>query len=210
MPKRNKQPRKTDSDQPVESRRALLKGAVKAMPALVTLQSGAAFARSSNLISASPRDHKDRWRRTLCLDLKSAYPADGSRRLYDLGEPAFGKVSAIRDRYYYGVTRHGVRRVSAAQMCEEGGTYYYRERQRYQYGRDRGVNQHDLQQISELQAEDEASGYEASSSFFTGYGGGHYSNSGRSSWRRVKLNRGVLVSATALSSFAGNIVVKDL
>ncbi len=43
-------------DGAVRGRRAVLKGAVAAMPMILTLQSGAALARSSNMISASSPD----------------------------------------------------------------------------------------------------------------------------------------------------------
>lgn len=188
------------------SRRALLKGTISAMPAVLTLQSGAAFARSSNLISASPRNHRDRWRRTLCLDLKSVYPVNGSRRLYDLGHPAYGRVGAIRDRDHVGVTRYGVRRVRESEMCTRGGTYYYRAGRNYG---SRGLSESDIQQITQMHAGDTG---QVTATSASGYYGGQDSYYGgqQSDWRRVTVHRGVLVSATALSSFSGNIVVKDL
>lgn len=196
---------------PSVSRRSLLKGTVSAMPAVLTLQSGAAFARSSNLISASPHNHKDRWQRTLCLDLKSVYPVDGSRRRFDLGDPAYGRVNAIRERDYYRVTSYGVRGASEGDMCKRGGTYYYRERQssyRRGYGSGANLSQSDIEQISQM----ESNGFsqDASASMGSYGGGGSYGGYQEQQWRRVKLHRGVLVSATALSSFAGNIVVKDI
>ena len=148
------------------SRRALLKGSAKAMPALLTLQSGAALARSSNLISATSSNPTDAYGRTLCLDVNSVSPADGDWRVFDLGEPAYGRVSAIRERDYRRLPSGRSDRISEAQMCQRGGTYYYYNR----------------------------------------YGGSSYW--GR--WRKVKVKQGVLVSATALSSFAGSVVVNDL
>ena len=83
-------------------RRTLLRRGVVAMPAILTLQSGAALARSSNLISASSPRSRDRLGRTLCVDSKSVYRADGRRRgVYDLGDPPRAKVNIIRERDYF-------------------------------------------------------------------------------------------------------------
>ncbi len=189
---------------PAMSRRSLLKGGISAMPAVLTLQSGAALARSSNLISVSRRgDHKDHWGRTLCLDTKSVYPVDGSRRQYDLGHPAYGRVAAIRDREYYGLTPNGIREVDESMMCRRGGVYYYRKRERYRWHDSRrNLSEQEMEQLTALQAAD--SGIAGSANLQYGHGGHD------GGWQRVKVHRGVLVSATALSSFSGNIVVKDL
>src|SRR6056297_4326102 len=79
------------------SRRSLLKGSVKAMPVVLTLHSGAALARSSNLISGTVTPHMDDARRTACLDTSSVDPA-GSPDLYDLGERPHARVHMINDR----------------------------------------------------------------------------------------------------------------
>lgn len=145
------------------SRRALLKGSVATMPAILTLHSGAALARSSNLISGTPSYSRDSQGRTLCLDTDSVYPASRRGDIYDLGDPPYARVSAINDRDYW--TRpsyHHSDRISESRMCESGGTYYYRSR--------------------------------------WGWGG----------WRETKVPRGILVSATALTSFASDIVITDL
>ena len=160
------------------SRRALLKGTITSMPAVLTLHSGAALARSSNLIRTSTTSHKDRYDRTLCLETDSVYRARGTHgRAYDLGEPAYGRVGAINERDYYLKTRRGVRRVHESEMCRRGGTYYY------------------------LEGDPSASHTLASAD--TSYGQ-------NDAWQPVKVKRGVLVSATALSSFAGSIVYKDI
>lgn len=159
------QPKNTDEASPRSvSRRALLKGTVTAMPAVLTLHSGAALARSSSMISTAAGGSTDAYGRTLCLDTDSVEAADGSGRLFDLGEPAYGRVSAIRDRNYRRAPHRRAERVSETRMCESGGTYYYRSGSSW-YGR---------------------------------------------RWNQVEVKKGVLVSATALSSFAGSIVVTDL
>ncbi|MEM7500467.1 MAG: hypothetical protein AAF417_00430 [Pseudomonadota bacterium] len=189
---------------PAMSRRSLLKGGISAMPAVLTLQSGAALARSSNLISVTHRgNHKDHWGRTLCLDTKSVDSVNGSRRVYDLGHPAYGRVAAIRDRQHYGLTPNGIREVDESLMCRRGGVYYYRERGRYRWHDSRReLSEQEMEQLTAMQAADSGLAGRAD----LRYGSGGYDGG----WQRVKVHRGVLVSATALSSFSGNIVVKDI
>jgi len=137
------------------SRRSILRGTVIAMPAILTLQSGAALARSSNLISASTTAYTDAAGRTLCLDVNSVYPADGSGQVYDVGDPPFAKVNAITDREHFTSPNSAV---SEATMCRDGGTYLYKD----------------------------------------------------SGWKEVTVPKGILVSATALASFAGGIAITDI
>lgn len=83
-------------------RRALLRRGVVAMPAILTLQSGAALARSSNLISASSPGTTDRLGRTLCLDTNSVVRAGRHRGVYDMGEdPPHAVVNILRDQEYF-------------------------------------------------------------------------------------------------------------
>ena len=105
------------------SRRAFLKKGATAMPVVLTLQSGAALARSSNLIGAAPAGTTDLSGNTLCLDTSSVYPIGGK---YDLGEPPYARVNVIPDRRYVTVTRRGMQEVSETRVCG-GGTYFYRE-----------------------------------------------------------------------------------
>jgi len=143
-------------------RRSLIQGAAGALPMILTLQSGAALARSSNLIvTASPDTAVDEFGRTLCMDRRTVYTADdGDGEVYDLGEPAYARVGAINERDYYSYsTSEGVNTITEAEMCERGGAYYYR----------------------------------------SGWGMGE-----------VKVQQGMLVSATALSSFAAKIDIIDI
>jgi len=143
-------------------RRTLIKGAAGTLPMILTLQSGAALARSSNLISsASAPSATDSYNRTLCMDGRSVYSVDGDRTdVYDLGEPPHAYVGAINDRDYYIWTEgSGLGKVSPEEMCDRGGYYFTRQR----WG-----------------------------------------------WRKVYVKQGMLVSATALSSFAGNIDIVDI
>ena len=108
------------------------------MPAILTLQSGAALARTSNLlVSAAHRGTTDRLGRTLCLDTNSVYPEGGSGDVYDLGDPPRAELNIISDRVYYadrngrsdkvGIGKVSNKRVSKSAMCE-GGTFYYNDR----------------------------------------------------------------------------------
>lgn len=143
------------------SRRALLKGSVAAVPTILSLQSGAALARSSNVISAAEVATTDRYGRTLCLDPDSVDAVDGTRNLYDLNDPPSAQVFAIHDRDHRRAPNWGAERVSESSMCRDGGTYYHKP-----------------------------------------WGG---------RWEDVNVKQGVLVSATALTSFAGgSISVIDL
>ncbi len=121
--KPGKQPQKV-------SRRALIKGGVTAMPAILTLHSGAALARSSNMISAAPSGTTDGLGRTLCLDEKSVVPGDDYLEIYDLGEPPSADVTIIRGpgerKYYAKVGKRKRVEVSPDAMCERGGKYYWR------------------------------------------------------------------------------------
>lgn len=137
------------------SRRALLKKGVTAMPAVLTLQSGAALARTSNLISAAPRGTTDGLGRTLCLDTNSVEPALDSGHVYDLGAPPRADVNIISEREYRvfrrrrdfradhdydddddddtstpfrGRRRFRAEKIDESAMCERGGTFWYNDR----------------------------------------------------------------------------------
>jgi len=142
------------------SRRALLKGSVAVVPTILTLQSGAALARSSNVISATHVASTDRFGRTLCLDPDSVTQISGTRNLYDLNDPPSAHLTAIHNRDHRRAPHRSAARVREATMCREGGPFYHKP-----WGR---------------------------------------------RWQEVHVRQGVLVSATALTSFAGSIVVTDL
>jgi ABC-type Fe3+-hydroxamate transport system substrate-binding protein len=111
------------------TRRRLLKSAIATAPAIVTLPSGAALARSSNLITASsPAEALDAFGNTLCLDLNSGtiISGDGFEDALDLGDPPEGYVTAISPRQYF-ISREAdpANVVSETEMCELGGTFHY-------------------------------------------------------------------------------------
>jgi hypothetical protein len=142
------------------SRRALLSSASKAVPAIVTLYSGAALARSSNLISTdgTPGAENNKYR---CLDTSSVLKTD-KPTVYDLGNDPMAHVTRIDStRQYYKSTWNGQvgSQTNAPSMCATGGDYYRKD--------------------------------------WTGY-------------KKVNVRQGVLVSATALSSFANDVTYTDV
>ena len=118
---------------PTVSRRRLLKTGAGALPAVMTLQSGAAFARSSNVLGASTMDVTDPLGRTMCIDLASVVPIDDYSRIYDLGHPPSAVVNVIRGeeegRLYYvnrRDRRDGRPAVHPGLMCERGGQFWFK------------------------------------------------------------------------------------
>jgi hypothetical protein len=143
---------------PALNRRRLLKVAVATAPIIATLPTGAALARSSNLIGPTSGAGTDAFGRTQCLDVTSG---DGilSNGMVDLGAPdpnGFGV--AITERNYLREARGSADPISEKQMCQDGGTYYYQ-----------------------------------------GTG-----------WQNVNVPKGIVVSATALSSFVGSIYLREI
>lgn len=104
-------------------RRSLLKGTATALPAILTLHSGAALARSSNLISTTDYKTTDRRGRTLCLDLESVRPV-GRRRgqRYDMGVNGHADIYRIPESDYFVRRRNGKwRPIDESAFCERGG-----------------------------------------------------------------------------------------
>ena len=117
---------------PSPSRRRLLKGGATALPSILTLHSGAALARSSNLLSASATYEVDSLGRTLCVDITSVVPVDDFSQIYDLGDPPHAVINVIRGeaegRIYYvnKDDRDSGNSVHPGLMCEQGGQYFYK------------------------------------------------------------------------------------
>jgi hypothetical protein len=141
------------------SRRAMLRGAG---PAIVTLYSGAALAKSSNLIGTAPTigPEGDKYR---CLDTASVYPTSNPNQ-YDLGQTPMAHVTQIRTtRQYYPTTNNyspSGPQVSPKQMCSTGGKFVRKD--------------------------------------------------GWHKYTKVNVSRGVIVSATAISSFSNNVTYTDI
>ncbi len=115
---------------PSSSRRALLRGAMVAVPTVLTLNSGAALARSSNLVGVGPEAGPEGGQYR-CLDTETVYQTSNPN-VYDLGDPPMAHVTTIRSDVRYqrlkaagnsGVLKPGDG-VSQATMCREGGTFY--------------------------------------------------------------------------------------
>jgi hypothetical protein len=114
------------------SRRALLRGASSALPVVLTLQSGAALAQSSNLIGTVKQAQQaiGPGNRVQCLDMASA--VDGTPSKLDLGPDPMLHVQYVTQRKYYRGKSNGKsgdedRPVSIEQMCKEGGVFWYRD-----------------------------------------------------------------------------------
>jgi hypothetical protein len=129
----DQQDNSTPSDQPETiapvrgvSRRAVLSGAKAAVPAIVTLYSGAALANSSsNLVTVDPQAGTVNGKYN-CLDTEGL---DWVReRTYHLGEPPLAHVSRINgyDTFYKpGLNgQPSSTRVYGPEMCARGGDYY--------------------------------------------------------------------------------------
>ena len=190
------EPRETAGDAPVGkslSRRALLKRAAVSAPAVLTLHSGAALARSSNLISGAPPYSRDSKNRTLCLNTNSVRRADRRWRIYDLGDPPYAHVNALHERRYARLV-DGSDATSATLSINsdsESSEQYQTSGQYFEYGG------YTFQEISVRDACEN---------------GGEVIY--RDRYRRLrKVNlprRGMIVSATALSSFSGRVYIKDI
>jgi hypothetical protein len=116
---------------PVSSgRRALLRGAMATVPTVMTLHSGAALARSSNLVGAGPDAGADGGQYR-CLDTETVYQTSNPN-VYDLGDPPMAHVTTIRsDTTYYRLETMGSSEnlkptdpVTGPTMCKEGGTFF--------------------------------------------------------------------------------------
>jgi hypothetical protein len=124
--KRQSQAREVTSTSPKKmSRRTLLRAGATAMPVILTLQSGEALARSSNLIGAAPAGTRGEGGRALCLETSNLGRVSDSRK-YDLGDPGFATVNALPDADYYPLEsgRSGAP-ISADEFCSLGGSRKY-------------------------------------------------------------------------------------
>ena len=139
----------------VLTRRRMLRAAVATAPVIATLPTGAALARSSNLIGQTSGSGTDAAGRTLCLNLNSGTYSNG---LLDLGVPPDGNLTAIKPRDYRKDDSFWAGEISEKAMCNQGGRFYYWS----------------------------------------------------SGWRTANVPRGIVVSATALSSFAGSIYTREV
>ena len=113
-------------DQPVSlGRRMLLRRGVIAMPAILTLHSGAALARSSNLISASPFE-TDANDNVWCMGTSTA-TADSPlpTGAYDFGDSGHTTVDVFPNTDYVSGTGQSKVTMTADQFCASGGSADY-------------------------------------------------------------------------------------
>lgn len=170
-------------------RRVMLRGAAAAVPTILTLHSGAALARSSNLLSVADGAPSDALGRNLCVDESSVTVDPGTRKAYDLGQPPQANVTGISQRTYYRDSSGSGATVTPQQMCQSGGEYYYKG--------DPGLNSLG---VATEKGDNSLFGVRVSVD-------GKSANEG---WTKVTVPRGGLVSATAFASFAGAINVRDI
>ena len=172
-------------------RRKVLRGAAAAVPSILTLHSGAALARSSNLLSIADGAPLDAKGRALCLDESSVEPAQAGGKVYDLGEPPHATVTGIPgDKSYYREANADTPKVGPQEMCQSGGDFYVQE------------NGDELASLGK-QA-DGGSMVQPEVRVSTVF------KEVQPSWKKVNVPRGGLVSATALASFVGGIHVRDI
>ena len=173
-------------------RRLVLRGAAAAVPAILTLHSGSAVAaRSSFLISGSTNVGADGKYR--CLDLTNAVQDTTNRNLYDLGDDGQHSLTLIDGKAEYYADSELTQRVYPEAMCRDGGTYY----KKLADGSSQEFVASDLTGKSGMVRQSSAveSGFLPEST---------------TQPPTVEVQgRGMLISATARSSFAGRLLFKE-
>lgn len=172
-------PDRSSSEVPQPGRRRMVRGAAAAVPTILTLHSGAALARSSNLISETNSPADDSY----CLDKSNLDHLEGD--LYDLGDGGSHTVWKMPKK-----------------------TTYYTEKKQSQSG-DWGQGGNEKKGKGggdSLPKEEELAGDKLGREAACKYTGGdlHYKNGNKiKTWHREQNKPGILVSAIALSSFTG-------
>lgn len=99
------------------SRRTVLRGATATVPTILTLTSGAALARSSNLIGTIQQANGD----VLCLDPRSTDgPTRRNPNVYDLGSPPYAEVTRIPQANQYRA-KDTHKAMTPAEVCRHRG-----------------------------------------------------------------------------------------
>lgn len=117
------------------SRRAMIRGAATALPAVLTLRSGAALANFSNgYIREALNNPVDSQDRHLCVDLGTVDPVQDRAGFVNLGDPPSADIYAIpTDREYRTEKNNGAQSEvkTAAELCydgnREGEGYWYQD-----------------------------------------------------------------------------------
>jgi hypothetical protein len=170
---------------PSPSRRRLLKGGATALPVILTLHSGAALARTSNLLSATDYFETDELGRTLCVDATSVCPVDtdcpvvvddySGLPVYDYSLVPEDEYSEIYQIYDLGDPPHAVINVIRGEA--EGRIYY--------------VNK-----------DDKDSGNSIHPGLMCEQGGQYWYKPSSGPWEVVDVPQGFVASSMAASSFA--------
>jgi hypothetical protein len=102
------------------SRRKVLRAGVSAMPVVLTLQSGEALARSSNLLSSAPGARDERGD-VLCLD--TTFEDRLATGQIDIGDDG-ATVNVLPDTDFYSGTESGTSggARTAEMACQDGGS----------------------------------------------------------------------------------------
>ena len=108
---------------PLMSRRNLLKHGAAAMPAVLTLQSGAALAATSAYIGSVSREGSLIAGHVHCLDVRNAEPLPNGTT-FRFVDTDYADVYYIPDGQYYPTQGQKELPVSAEQYCKTGGTMY--------------------------------------------------------------------------------------
>lgn len=194
-------PRPAQADSPSQDdrkraparRRLVLRGAAAAVPSILTLHSGSALAaRSSFLISRADGTALSDNGKYLCMDLTGADQIGPD--LYDLGDNPAPQITTIDGSAAYYKDAEGTQRASAIEVCESGELYY----------RSGGT-------VNGPAASAPATGQGSLIRQSKSVAAAPTVSSPAEGLEQVQVSgRGMLVSATALRSFANHIVVREI
>lgn len=175
-------------------RRLVLRGAAAAVPTILTLHSGsAAAARSSFLISKADGTPVNEQGKHMCMDLNASQEV--APNVYDLGDNPAPQITTIDSRAEYYKDANGSQRAYAQEVCETGDVFYKKT------AGDAG------QAIAEGAKPGKSGMVRQSKAVESDW----VPTSSNEAFQQVQVQgRGMLVSATALRSFANHIVVRDI
>lgn len=175
-------------------RRLVLRGAAAAVPAILTLHSGSAVAaRSSFLISKADGAPVNEQGKHMCMDLRGSQEV--APNVYDMGDQPAPQITTIDSRAEYYKDANGSQRAYTQEVCETGDVFYKKTAGDPGKALAEGANPGKSGMVRQSKAVESGWVPEASDKAF----------------QQVQVQgRGMLVSATALRSFANHIVVRDI
>lgn len=174
-------------------RRLMLRGAAAAVPTILTLHSGSAIAaRSSFLISRADGAPVNEQGKHMCLDLTGS--TEVAPNVYDLGDnpsPPAPQVTTIDSTAEYYKDPSGSQQALAQEICETGDVFYKKTA-----GDIAAASPGESGMVRQSKAVQ---------------GGFLPQNATDGAFQPVQVQgRGILVSATALRSFANHVVVREI